>query len=463
MIAPSRNATSRSRVYRSGWLVVVLAFTSYLLVAVAEQGGTSAGLDAVPEDPLPFDGNRGIGLDLSEMSSLNALEWLEGVSVENSPLVVLPVDGDIVAAFYDPETFGAATTAVDSLVGASGETRVALCLKKPVSAVEEAELAEAAITVIVEDYTDKVAYLSTCPGETSNTWDDSIFDLLGFDAPARGNERLLAPVSIGAPLRLPASISSNAIDASYIDSLAGDSYIALTLDDQPLVQEPLRTDISRILTNRAHVALTLARPAAEVPPEEFVASLGLNPVSQIELAEGYNDILSSAMTFEGEWTLTEVGPVVYQRTGQNGARVSAQFVGTEVWAIGLTSPGAGSIGVWLDSEGPVSDTPPDNVVDLSGTQAVDNSFLLVDNLSAATHDITIVASDGDVALAGLFVTGRPEGGWHASIGAFGILFTAMAGLAVVISVAIDDLRLRIGLDRPDDREPEHPRIFRREL
>jgi hypothetical protein len=106
---------------------------------------------------------------------------------------------------------------------------------------------------------------------------------------------------------------------------------------------------------------------------------------------------------------------------------------------------------------------PDNIVDLSGSQAVDRSMLLIDGLPAATHSITIVASEGNVTLSGLFVTGRPEPGWHGGLGALGTMGIAMAGLAVIISVAVDDLRLRIGLDRTDDQETDHPRIFRREL
>ena len=463
VLSGARTATSRSRLYRGGWLVVVLAFASYLLVAVAEQGGVGAGVQAVPDEPLPFRRNVGVGVDLSEMSSLAALEWFEGVEVENTPMLVLPVDGDIVAAFNDPETFVAARAAIDSLIDASGDTPVTLCLRRPVSAAEESVLAEAVVTVIVEDYTDSVAYLSICPGETSETWQANILDVLGIPDEGDSEERLLAPVSIGASIQLQPAIQAAELDDNYIDQLAGLSYVGVTLDNQTPLSEPLRDEIGDVLNDRAHVALVLARPQADVAPQEFAATMQLNAEVLPELSEGYNDVLTPALTFAGEWTPTEVGPVVYQSTTQTGASLSADFVGTEVWAVGIVSPGAGKIGVWVDADEPVTSRDPDNIVDLSGSQALDTSMLLIDNLPAATHSITIVASEGNVTLAGLFVTGRPEAGWHGGLGALGILGIAMAGLAVVISVAVDDLRLRIGLDRTDEQETDHPRIFRREL
>lgn len=441
----------------------MLAFTSYLLVAVAEQGSAGAGLEIVPDDPLPFRSHVGVGIDLSAMSSLAALEWIENADVPGAPLLVMPVDGDIVAAFNDPETFGAARTAIDSLIGAGGDIPVVLCLRKPVTATEESVLAEAVVTVIVEDYTDSVAYLSTCPGDSSDTWHTSILTALGWDSAEITNERALAPVSIGAAIRVPDAIPASEMTDIYIDRLVGSSYVAITLDRQSLLTEPLRNDIRDALTDRSHVALVLVRPDPDVNPQEFGATARLDLQAPAELSEGYNDVFAPAVTFEGEWTPTRVGPVVYQRTTETGASLSAGFVGTEVWAVGLVSPAAGTIGVWIDAEEPVTSVNPDRIIDLSGEQAVDDAMLLIDNLPAATHQITIVASDGEVAIAGLFVTGRPEGGWHGGLGALGILFSAMAGLAVVISVAVDDLRARIGLDRSDEQDADHPRIFRREL
>jgi hypothetical protein len=463
VISGARTVTSRSRLYRGGWLVVILAFSSYLLIAMAEQGGVGAGVQAVPDEPLPFRRHSGVAIDLSEMSSLATLEWLEDANIENTPLLVLPVDGDIVAAFNDPETFVAAQAAIDSLIDASGDTTVALCLRRPVSAAEESMLAEAVVTVIVEDYTDSVAYLTTCPGETSDTWRANILDVLGIPDEGRAEERLLAPVSIGAPIQLQPAIQATELDDNYIDRLAGVSYVGVTLENQAPLSGALRDEIHDVLNDRAHVALFLARPQSDIAPREFAAATQLNTEVRPELSEGYNNVLAPAITLSGEWTPSEVGPVLYQSTSQTGASLSAAFVGTEVWAVGVVSPGAGKIGVWVDAAEPVTSRDPDNIVDLSGSQAIDTSMLLIDNLPAAAHSITIVASEGDVALAGLFVTGRPEAGWHGGLGALGILGVAIAGLAVVISVAVDDLRLRIGLDRTDEQETDHPRIFRREL
>lgn len=463
VISGARTATTRGRLYRNGWLIVLLAFTSYLLVAVAEQGGVGAGLQDVPDGPLPFRPNIGVGIDLSEMSSLAAIEWLQGTQLGNTPMLVLPVDGDIVGAFNDPETFDDATRAVDALVESAGRTPLTLCLRKPVSAVEERVLAEAVITVVVENYTDSVAYLSVCPGDTSDTWQTSVLEVLGPLEPDGMDVRLMVPVSAGAPIVLQPAVPTEDFDDNYVDSLAGLAYVAITLNNQPPPTEALRNEISGALTDRAHVSLVLARPRADATPQDFVAAAQLAVEPSSELAEGYNDILSPAITFNGDWTQTDIGPVVYQRTTQTGASLSADFVGTEVWAVGLVSPGAGRIGVWINADEPVTDSTPDTIVDLSGDQAEDSAMLLVDNLPAATHRITIVASEGDVTLAGLFVTGRPEAGWHGGLGAFGIIGLAIAGLAAVVAVAVDDLRLRIGLDRTDEQETDHPRIFRREL
>jgi hypothetical protein len=229
----------------------VLAFASYLLVAVAEQGGVGAGVQAVPDEPLPFRRHAGVGIDLSELSSLVALEWLEGTQIENTPMLLLPVDGDIVAAFNEPETFSAARAAIDSLVDASGNTPVTLCLHRPVSATEESVLAEAIVTVIVEDYTDSVAYLSICPGETSDTWQASVLGVLGIPAGGATQERLLAPVSIGAPILLKPAIQATDLDDNYIDQLAGLSYVGVTLDNQTPLSETLRDAINDVLNDRA--------------------------------------------------------------------------------------------------------------------------------------------------------------------------------------------------------------------
>ncbi len=463
MISGARTATARSRLYRSGWLVFVLALASYLFVAVAEQGGVGAGLREVPEEPIPFSNHSGIGIDLSGMSSLAALEWLEQGSVEGTPMLVLPVDGDIVAAFNDPETLGAARSAIDSLVAASGDTPLTLCLRKPVSAVEEPVLAEAILTVIVEDYTDSVAYLSTCAGETSDTWESNVLEILGTEPTGGADERLMAPVSVGAPIRLQDAIDPEELTGEYVDTLADASYVAVDINADLPLSESLRDEVGKVLRQRAHIALVLARPPSNVPPQDFAATTRLDNVAPSELAEGYNDITTPAMRFQGEWTPTQVGPVLYQRTSQTGAALSADFVGTEIWAVGLVSPGAGRIGIWIDADEPVTNRDPDQIIDLADDQAINTSVLLIDNLPAAAHRITIVASEGEVTLAGLFVTGRPEAGWHGGLGALGIIATAMAGMAVVISVAVDDLRLRMGLDRTDDQEAEHPRIFRREL
>lgn len=462
MITGAQATTTRSRLYRGGWLVVLLAIASYLLVAVSEQGSVGAGLTDVPVQPVPFSLHQGIGVDLSNMSSLAALEWLEQGDESAAPLLYLPVDGDIVAAFNDAETFAQARSAIDSLVAASDDTPVALCLHKPVSAIDEAVLAEAIVTVLVDDFTDSVAYISTCPGETSSTWQGAILDLLGVDESPADGERILAPVSVGATIRVPGSVDPDGLSAAYLDRLAGPLYVALTLTDQSPFDAPLRQKLRDIVNDRAHIALIFARPQADVSPADFLATVAYDPTSIPELSEGYNGVGTTRVSRQGDWIPTQIGPVVYARSLTAGSSMTAEFIGTEVWAVGLVSPEAGSIGVWIDRENNDPTVNPDAVVDLAQLQAKDTAVLLVDHLPAARHTVTIVTSDGDVTLAGLFVTGRPEAGWHGGLGSLGLIVLAVTALAVVISVAVDDLRLRIGLDR-NDEEADHPRVFRREL
>ena len=463
MIARFQNPADRSRIYRSGWLIVVLALVSYVLVAIAEQGSAGAGLQVVPNEPLPFNRLQGVGVDLSSRSSIEALEWLEQAGTGATPLTIVPVDGDIVAAFNDPETFADARTATTLLVEAAGETRIALCLRRPISATEESVLAEAVVTALIEEFTDRVTYISTCPGESSTTWQSSVLDLIAPGMSAGESEHILAPVSVGEPVRLVPAVAPGDVDDAYLDGLSSTIYTAVTLADQPPLTTDLQIEMRDVLYNRAHIAIVLAVPAETASPQEFIASTVFPPDSRVELAEGFNSAVSPLMHWEGPWTLTDVGPVTYQRSVEAGSRLTAEFVGTEVWALGLVSPQAGSIGVWIDANDAQLREQPDRVVDLSRNQARDTSFLLADDLPAARHTITVVTADGDVALSGLFVTGRPEAGWHGGIGALGIIGIAVCGLAAVISVAINDLRLRIGLDRTDEEESEHPRVFRRDI
>lgn len=463
MISGLTTSASRGRIYRAGWLIVALALVSYVLLAVAEQGTVGAGLREVPDDPLPFQRHQGAGLDLSRMSSLMALEWLEQVDAHNVTMILVPLDGDIVEAFNDPESFVAARSAVDSLLAAADGAPVAVCLRRPVSALEESVLAEAAVTAIIDEYSDAITYVSTCHADTSTSWQEHVLAVLNEDPPGSESTRILAPVSIGAPIRLHAPLFLNDLSDIYIDSLAGKLHVGLSLAEQAPLDTAAHALLQGIIHTRAHVGLVLASPFLDADPAAFVQSLTYPSQAIQELSEGFNGVTSPAFAWQGPWIPTQVGPVAYQRSIEPGSLVTAEFVGTEVWGVGIMSPEGGTIGIWIDApDGDIS-AEPDAVIDLSRTQARDDSFLMVDGLPAARHHLTIVTANGDVALSGLFVTGRPEAGWHGVVGAVGIISLAVGGLAAVIAVAVDDLRLRIGLDRSGDEEVEHPRVFRREI
>lgn len=463
MISGVSSPDVRSRVYRSGWLIVALAVISYVLVAAAEQGTVGAGLRSVPESPLPFARHHGAGLDLSQMSSLTALDWLEQADTSSVTTILLPLDGDIVEAFNAPESYADARRAVQTLVDAVDDSPIVVCLRRPVSAVPEEELAEAAVTALVDGFGDSIAYITTCGSESSSTWHGNVIDILGLEPSGSASERILAPVSVGPPIRLQRPIGLDDLSGVEIDGLAGDLHVAISLRTPGLLDEQTRMDLQDDLRTRSHLALFLVAPPENTSPAEVVQALAFPPPDSATLFEGYNSVTTPGITWQGEWIPTEVGPVLYQRSIDPGSVVTAEFVGTEVWALGIAAPEGGMIGVWIDApEGSLS-SQPDVVVDFSRTQARDDSFLLVDGLSASTHRLTIVTSEGDVAISGFFVTGRPEAGWQGFLAALGLIVLAIAGLTAVIAVAVDELRLRIGLDRSDDEEAEHPRVFKREV
>src|SRR5690606_34505696 len=88
MSIPYRTPGERRLLYWSGWLVAIFASLSYVLLAFAEQGTAGAGLRGVPNDPLPFNRHAGVGVDLTGLSSLQAVEWLEAADVSQVPLVI---------------------------------------------------------------------------------------------------------------------------------------------------------------------------------------------------------------------------------------------------------------------------------------------------------------------------------------------------------------------------------------
>lgn len=463
MSARHASSSERRRLYRSGWLVVVFAMASYLLVAYAEQGSAGAGLRIVPNDPLPFERHAGAGVDLASFSSLQAVEWLEQADTSQVPLILLPVDGDIVAAFNNPDAYLAARSAVDQLVGSAGDTAIALCLRRPIAAIDETILAEAAVTALVESYTDRVTYIGACTSEASRTWETSVLDILGTDPPDGAHERILAPVSVGAPLRLSQPVGPAAASSIFLDGLSGDDYVVLRLGQTQALSPDEQQQLATIRHDRSHIATSVVAPVDAENPQAFVSSLDLGGFDDQELSEGFNNVSSPLIQWTGDWTTTTVGDVTYMRTQEQGAWIATEFVGTEIWAVGIAAPDSGRIGIWVDVEDPATAGEPDRIVDMSRTQARDQAILLVDGLPAARHQITVVAADGDVTLSGFFVAGRPEAGLSGVFGALGLIITAIAGLGVVLTVAVDDLRARIGLEQRDDDEDYHPRVFRRDV
>jgi hypothetical protein len=442
--------------------MAILAMASYVLIAFAEQGSAGASLQVVPQDPLPFERHQSSGIDLSQFTSLQALEWLEQVDPSPVSMILVPIDGDIVGAFNNPDTYAAARIAVDQLLDATNGARVTACLNRPIAAIEESILAEAAVTAIVENYADRVTYIGACGRATSPAWNASVLNVLGRSSSESTAQRLLAPVSMGAPIRLMSPEPLEDMTLEYLDSVSGTTYAALRITPSSSLTSSDRSRLQGILHDRAHIATVLIEPEIDVAPAEFVAALQLDFGEYSELSEGFNSVEAHQISWHGDWILTEVGPVTYQRTTVTGSWLTTEFIGTEVWALGIASPDGGRLGVWIDASTSGTTGSPDRIVSLERSQARDTSMLLIDGLPAARHTITVVAADGDVALSGIFVTGRPVAGWHGITGAFGMIAVAIAGLGIVLVATVDDLRARIGLDRASRSEDTHPRVFRRD-
>lgn len=463
MSARFRSPGERRLLYWSGWLIAIFASISYILLAFAEQGTAGAGLRIVPNDPLPFNRHAGVGVDLTGFSSLQAVEWLESADVSAAPLVVIPLDGDIVAAFNTPDMSHIAHQAVEMLLTGADGANVAFCLRRPISAMEDRVLAETAVAVLTEVYSARITYLGGCVPESLASWEAEVLNQLDYLPPNSETERMLAPVSIGAPLRLQNGVRIEDLDDAFYDSVGGDTYAAVRLEPFAGLDERMRQRVREAIHHRGHVALFLAAPALEAPSDQFVQSLTFGGQQNTELSEGFNNATSPLITWNGDWTLTPVGPVAYQRTLTPGSSISTEFIGTEIWVIGIASPDGGQLGVWVDTEDPDTSTTPDRIIDMERSQARDQSMLAIDGLPAARHRITLVAAGTEVSVSGLFVTGRTESGIHGTIGSLGLIAAAVAGLAIVLSVAVDDLRIRIGLDRPGEDGSEHPRIFSRDV
>lgn len=463
MSIPYRTPGERRLLYWSGWLVAIFASLSYVLLAFAEQGTAGAGLRGVPNDPLPFNRHAGVGVDLTGLSSLQAVEWLEAADVSQVPLVIIPLDGDIIAAFNTPQMSHVAHQAVEMLLAGADDAPVAFCLRRPISAMEEQVLAETAVAVLTEVYAQRITYVGGCIADSSATWETHVLAELDYLPPTSSREKMLAPVSIGAPLRLQNAIAPDDLDETFFDTIGGETYAAVRITPTPGLDEQIRQRIWNLLHDRGQAAVFLAAPDINAPADAFVQSLSFGNRVNPELSEGFNNAISPLIKWSGDWTLTPVGPVEYQRTLTPGSSFTTEFIGTEVWVIGIASPDGGQLGVWVDDEQPDTSSAPDRIIDMERSQARDAAFLAIDGLPATRHTLTLVAAGTEVTVSGLFVTGRTESGIHGTIGSLGLIGAAVAGLAVVLSVAVDDLRLRIGLDRPDQDGSEHPRIFSRDV
>jgi hypothetical protein len=162
------------------------------------------------------------------------------------------------------------------------------------------------------------------------------------------------------------------------------------------------------------------------------------------------------------WQRSNVGTIVYMRATQPGAALSAEFIGTDVYLMGIQAPDSGIVQVWIDPDSPSA--APTVELDLAAVQARDTAIPIARGLPAARHQLTIqtITPEGaSVTISGLYVTGTPATAWAGMMAAAVVLLAAVVALSERSYTAVVAIRQRGG---PPSRRSRtgHPRVFARD-
>ena len=451
MIPPVSPALRRAL----AWATLLLALTSYLALAAAEQGAAPAGFVTPPPNPLPFARERVFGIDLRDRASVDALRWIQAASGAQPALWAIAIDPDVVAALGQEEQRPLAYSAVDLVTAAASSTPLALCLHKPPGTVGDLAVAQAVVGALRERYTASIAYVSGCPSADLN-WRRAVAQAtLQRDTLADGLDTAWLPLSAGASLNVEPAAGDQLARAAVRTSDAG-RYVALTTPPRDTLDAGFTRDAQNVLRDNAHVALTLVRPSATADPAAFGAATNASALTAATLPHGFTGVSSAAMQFAGDWQPSTVGVTTYRRATANGATLTIDFVGSDLYLMTLLSANAGKVDVWLDPQGP--DALPATRVSLNAEQARDGAVTLLTGLSAKQHRVVLASVDGAVTISGVFVAGRATPRWANGVAAVALLVVATAALASLCFAAVLDVRARAPLQSPT-RGREHPRDF----
>lgn len=447
---------------RASWTVLTLAVIAFTCLGLAEQGTRGGGLLVPPDAPLPFDRHRVFGLDLGKMSSVQALDWLNAAGNPSLALIVLPIDGDVVDALARDDGRETALNAIDTLRQAAGGSPLAVCLHRPPQIAGGLGVAQAAVGAIRERFPDQIIFVSACNAVDNPGWQSNI------DEAARPDAELPAPVESLVPLAGGDVILLDDLDGA--EDLSADEfrlhsrglYAMFVLDAAQPLDSSVVNAAAGALADTSHTALVLVNPIESVDPAGLTGSIAPVVLAGGTLPEGFSSVDAPGVNINDQWQHTSVGTTNFLRATSSSAAISAEFIGTDIYLIGIESPESGIVNVWIDPESQTA--PPTVVLDLSSVQARDSAVPIASGLPAAHHDVVIqaVGAEGQsVMLSGLFVTGKPATAWTGLMAAFVALLAAVVALSERSYAAVAAIRRRALPPRRRPR-PGHPRVFARD-
>jgi hypothetical protein len=447
---------------RASWTVLSLAMVAFICLGLAEQGSRGGGLLAPPDSPLPFERHRIFGLDLSGLSSLQALDWLNAAGNPSLALILVPIDADVVESLAQEDQRETALGAIDTLRQAAGGSPLALCLRRPPDIVGGLGIAQAAVGAIRERFPDQVVYTRACEPDANPSWHANIDEAARPEVAVRAPNDALIPLAGNDVIILDELDSQHDLSADHFRLRSRGSYSIFVMD----ASEPLSTDAvddaARAMADTSHSALIMIAPTGSVDPAALAGSIGSVVLAGDALPEGYSGVNAPSLMANDQWQRSNVGTVDYLRASTSTAAIAAEFVGTDVYLMAIESPDSGVVNVWIDPPSPTA--PPTVVLDLASFQARDAAIPIASGLPAARHELTIqaVVDEGEsITISGLFVTGKPATAWTGTMAAAVVLLAAIVALAERCYTAVTTIRRRTG---PPRRRPRtgHPRVFARD-
>jgi len=447
---------------RASWTVLALAMVAFICLGLAEQGSRGGALLTPPDSPLPFARHRIFGLDLSAMSSLQALDWLNAAGNPSLALIQVPVDADVVQSLSQEDQRETALTAIDTLRQAAGGSPLALCLRRPPDIVGGLGIAQAAVGSIQSRFPDQVVYVRACQPEQNPGWQGDIDEAVRPDADVRVTDDALIPLAGSSVILLEHLDGPDDLTAEQFRLRSRGRYSMFVLESSEPVSSDSVDDAASAMAGTSHSALVMIAPTGSVDPGALTGSISSVVLAGDTLPEGFSSVDAPAVASNDQWQRSNVGTVGYLRASTSSAALAVEFVGTDIYLSAIESPDSGLVHIWIDP--PSQTAPPTVILDLASFQARDAAIPIATGLPAARHEMIVqaVVDEGEgVTISGLFVTGTPATAWTGTMAAAVVLLAAIIALSERCYTAVTTIRRRSGPPRRRVR-PGHPRVFARD-